>query len=133
MMRFGPFAFAILLSLPSFASASRDGSRPIVLAELQEESIPAQDLAAPSPDAAPSPAAAASPAADANPNSNSNSGEWIAVPAGKAAPAGQPMPVVNTMPPAPQAPPVSPAEIAPAIDVGSIATTLRSATHRSRR
>jgi Flp pilus assembly protein TadD len=123
MMRFGPFAFAILISLPSFATAARAGSRAIVLAELQEESIPAQDLAAPSSGAATSPAAAASPAADANPDSSTSSGEWIAVPAGKTAPAGQSMPVVNTMPPAPQAPPVSPAEIAPAIDVGSIATT----------
>ena len=50
MMRFGPFAFAIFLSmLPISATVALAESRPIVLAELQEESIPAQDLAAPSP------------------------------------------------------------------------------------
>ena len=123
-MRFSRFIFAIFLStLPVSASAALAQSRPIVLAELQEESIPAQDLAAPSPAAATSPAAVASPAADTNTDSSSDSGAWVAVPAGKAAPAGNTMPVSNPMPPAVQAPPEAPAEIAPAIDVGSIATT----------
>src|SRR5258708_24373282 len=124
MMRFSQFALTIFLStLPISAAAALAEGRPIVLAELQEESIPAQDLAAPNPAAASSPGAAASPAADTNPDTNSDSGEWIAVPAGKAAPGGHTLPVSNPMPPAVQAPPLAPAEVAPAIDVGSIATT----------
>lgn len=124
MMRLGRFVFAVILSaLPISATASRAESRPIVLAELQEESIPAQDLAAPSPGAATSPDAAASPSADTNSDTNSDSGEWIAVPSGKAAPAAHPVPVSNPAPPAAQQPPLAPADIAPAIDVGSIATT----------
>jgi hypothetical protein len=124
MMRFSRFALTIFLStLPISATVSRAESRPIVLAELQEESIPAQDLAAPSPDAATSPNAAASPAADTSPDTNSDSGEWTAVPAGKAPPAGHTIPVSNPIPPPAQQPPVTPADIAPAIDVGSIATT----------
>src|SRR5580700_4067307 len=118
MMRFSRFAFAIFLSmLPISAAAALAESRPIILAELQEESIPAQDLAAPSPGAATSPGAAASPAADTSPGTNSDSGEWTAVPAGKTAPAGHAMPVSNPMPPPAQQPAVNPAEIAPAIDV----------------
>ena len=109
--------------MPISATVSRAESRPIVLAELQEESIPAQDLAAPSPDAATSPNAAASPAADTSSDTNSDSSEWTAVPAGKAPAAGQTIPVSNPIPPPAQQPPVTPAEIAPAIDVGSIATT----------
>ena len=123
MMRFSRFALTIFLSALLISSVSRAESRPIVLAELQEESIPAQDLAAPSPDAATSPNAAASPAADTSPDTNSDSGEWTAVPAGKAPPAGHTIPVSNPIPPPAQQPPVNPAEIAPAIDVGSIATT----------
>jgi tetratricopeptide (TPR) repeat protein len=45
------------------------------------------------------------------------------VPAGKVPPAGHTIPVSNPIPPPAQQPPVAPAEIAPAIDVGSIATT----------
>jgi len=123
MMRFSRFALTIFLSTLLISSVSRAQSRPLVLAELQEESIPAQDLAAPSPDAATSPNAAASPAADTSPDTNSDSGEWTAVPAGKAPPAGHTIPVSNPMPPPAQQPPLNPAEIAPAIDVGSIATT----------
>ena len=106
MKRFVPFTFAIFLStLPISANASQH--QPILLAELQEESIPAQDLAAPSPAAA---------------NSNPNPGQWVAVPA------GQPTSTDNQAPvqPVPAAMPAaasSPAEITPAIDVGSIATT----------
>ena len=121
MMRFSPFALTIILStLPISATAALAENGPIVLAELQEESIPAQDLAAPSPAAATSPGAAASPAAETNPDTNSDSGEWVTLPAGKAAPAENTLPVSNPMPPAV---PAQPAEIAPAIDVGSIATT----------
>ena len=123
MMRFSRFALTIFLSALLISSVSRAQSRPLVLAELQEESIPAQDLAAPSPDAATSPNAAASPAADTSPDTNSDSGEWTAVPAGKAPPAGHTIPVSNPIPPPAQQPPLNPAEIAPAIDVGSIATT----------
>jgi hypothetical protein len=141
MKRFGPFAFAVFLSiLPISASASAGMNRasiavatgrgssmgergPIVLAELQEQSIPAQDLAAPSPGTAPSPGVSASPAAatNANPESNPESGQWIAVPAGKAPPAEVEAPAANPVPPAAQAAPPVPADIAPAIDVGSIA------------
>ena len=118
MKRFGEFSLAIfLLMLPISAGASLAASRPIVLAELQEESIPAQDLAAPSP------AAGSSPTAASSPDANSDSGAWVAVPAGKAAPDEHQVPVSNPMPPAAQSPPVNPADIAPAIDVGSIATT----------
>jgi Tetratricopeptide repeat len=121
MMRFSPFALTIILStLPISATAALAENGPIVLAELQEESIPAQDLASPSPAAATSPGAAASPAAETNPDTNSDSGEWVTLPAGKAAPAENTLPVSNPMPPAV---PAQPAEIAPAIDVGSIATT----------
>jgi len=121
MMRLGPFAFAIFLSmLPASAAASQ----PTLVAVLEEQSIPAQDLAAPSPGApsspaeSPSPGAAPSPAADTNPSS----GEWVAVPAGQATPAESQSPTANSSPAAPS-PASSPADIAPAIDVGSIATT----------
>jgi hypothetical protein len=120
MMRFGPFAFAIfLLTLPSAASVSLASSSPIVLAKLQEESIPAQDLAAPA-----SPAAAPSPGDNdnTNPDTNSDSEDWETMPAGQAAPADREAPVADSTPAAPAAA-SSPAEIAPAIDVGSIATT----------
>ena len=130
MVRFGKFGFAIFLSMPLIsAGVSLAAGRPLVLAELHEQSISAQDLAAPSPGAATSPGAAASPAAApapaavANPDTNSDSGEWVSVPAGKSAPDDHQVPVSNPMPPAPQSPPVNPADIAPAIDVGSIATT----------
>jgi len=121
MMRLGPFAFAIFLSmLPASAAASQ----PTLVAVLEEQSIPAQDLAAPSPGVpsspaeSPSPGAAPSPAADTNPSS----GEWVAVPAGQATPAESQSPTANSSPAAPS-PASSPADIAPAIDVGSIATT----------
>ena len=124
MMRLGQFAVAIfLLMLPVCAGVSIAASQPIVLAELQEESIPAQDLAAPSPAAGSSPAAASSPVADTNPDTNSDSGEWVAAPAGEPAPNAHQVPVSNPMPPAAQSEPANPADIAPAIDVGSIATT----------
>jgi len=119
MMRLGPFAFATFLSmLPISAIASQAmGNHPMLLAELEEESIPAQDLA-PSPAAAQSPGGAPSPAADTNPDS----GEWIAVPAASPTTAESQAPAANSSPAAPS-PASSPAEIAPAIDVGSIATT----------
>ncbi|HKM99080.1 MAG TPA: tetratricopeptide repeat protein [Candidatus Binataceae bacterium] len=110
-------AFAIFLSmLPISATASQ--RQPTLLAELEEESIPAQDLPASSPAESPSPNAAPSPAADTNPNS----GEWIAAPAGEPTTAEGQAPIPN---PSPSSQPsaAAPAEIAPAIDVGSIATT----------
>ena len=91
-----------------------------MLAELHEESIPAQDLAAPSPAAATSPGAATAPAADTDEDTNPDSGEWTAVPAGRRRPPIVQVPVSNPMPPAAQPPP---ADIAPALDAGSIATT----------
>ena len=122
-MRFGEFSLAIFLStLPISAGAAFAESRPIVLAELHEESIPAQDLAAPSPAAA-SPGATTAPDADTNDDTNSDSGEWTAVPPGKALPADRQVPVSNPMPPAALPSPASPADIAPALDAGSIATT----------
>ena len=124
MVRFGKFGFAIFLSIPLIsAGVSLAASRPIVLAELHEQSIPAQDLAAPSPAAATSPGAATAPDADTNDDTNSDSDEWTAVPPGKAAPAERQVPVSSEMPPAAQPSPVNPADIAPAIDAGSIATT----------
>jgi hypothetical protein len=120
-MRLGPFALAILLlMLPISAGASRADS-PIVVAELQEESIPAQDLAAPSPGAAMSPAAAPSQADDTGPDTNSNPEDWQALPPGQAPPAEREEPAADSTPAAPA--PATPAEITPAIDVGSIATT----------
>ena len=103
--------------LPISATASID-SDPILVAKLEEESIPAQDLAAPSPAAAQSPGAAASPAADTNPNP----GGWIAVPAASPTTAESQAPISNPSP-ASQPSAAEPAEIAPAIDVGAIATT----------
>ncbi|MGB9381731.1 tetratricopeptide repeat protein [Candidatus Binatus sp.] len=130
MMRLGQFSFVIFLSmLPMFATASRAASGPIVLAELQEESIPAQDLAAPGPAAAPAAAAQANP----------DEGTWERVtpkpaPAEKSSPASEAAPGAQQAPgsPAPTATPAAahgqpaeaePPDVAPAIDVGSIATT----------
>jgi Tfp pilus assembly protein PilF len=132
-MRCGPFALATLLSLlSSSAFASQSVNRtdvnvvrenPIQLAELREESIGQQDLASPEPAA--SPGAAASPAAATNtPGSNSNSDDWKQVPAGSAASDDDDVPASNAAAvPAAVASPAAPAEIAPAIDAGSIATT----------
>jgi Flp pilus assembly protein TadD len=117
MMRLGPFAFAVFLSmLPIPAIASQ--RQPTLVARLKEESIPAQDLAAPSPAAAPSTGAAPSPGAGTNPDS----GEWIAAPAGEPTTAESQAPIANPSPAA-QPPAAAPTDIAPAIDVGSIATT----------
>jgi len=123
MMRIGPFAFTIFLSmLPIAAATSRAQSDPVVLAELQEQSIPAQDLAVPSPGAATSPGAVASPAADTSPDTSSNPEDWKSVPAGQAQPADREEPAADSAPAAPAAV-ATPAEITPAIDAGSIATT----------
>ncbi|HEY9157869.1 MAG TPA: tetratricopeptide repeat protein [Candidatus Binatus sp.] len=109
-------------------SASASPRQPMVVAELEEESIPAQDLAA-----QPGPAAPSSTSAEANPNPDTNpdSGDWEQVPAGKPTPAEQPGPGQQQRPPAKPtptpAPPLpaeaEPPDVAPAIDVGSIATT----------
>ncbi len=104
--------------LPISATASRAECRPIILAELQEESIPAQDLASPSPAAATSPGAVSSPADD----TNSDSEKWESVPPGQTPPAQREEPAANAPAVAPAAA-STPAEIAPAIDAGSIATT----------
>jgi predicted negative regulator of RcsB-dependent stress response len=124
MMRFGEFSLAIILAtLPICTGAALAQGGPIVLATLHEESIPAQDLAAPSPAAATSPGAATAPADDTNEDTNSDSGEWTAVPPGKAAPADRQVPVSVPLAPNAQPAPVNPADIAPALDAGSIATT----------
>jgi len=139
MMRLGSFALATLLSLlPIRALASQDVTRAgapavrdsaIELAELKEESIPAQDLASPaaqtSPGAAASPGSVASPPAQTNETlgTNQDSGEWKQVSPGKPAPDENEIPVSNPMPAGAPAQPVNPADVAPAIDVGSIATT----------
>jgi Tfp pilus assembly protein PilF len=113
MMRLGVLALAIFLSMPA-ALAS---------AELHEESIPAQDLAAPaSPAAQESPAAAPSPAGDAIPDTDSDEEDWETVHPGKSPPAEREAPMAASTAVAPVAP-SAPAEVAPAIDVGSIATT----------
>lgn len=127
MKRLGPSAFAIVLwMLPISAIASQ--RQPTLVAVLEEESIPAQDLAAPSPAVPPSPAAAPSTAAQPNPNSEANpaSGDWIPVPAAPPTPAESNAPIPNPSAAAPMAdssPASAPADVAPAIDVGSIATT----------
>src|SRR5208337_2894074 len=122
MMRLRPFALAIFLSMLPIPATASDGSNrdPILLAKLQEESIPAQDLAAPASSA--SPAASPSPADDTNPDTNSGPEDWQAVPAGQSPPAEREEPAANPTPAAPAAA-STPEEIAPAIDVGSIATT----------
>lgn len=111
MRRLLPFALAIFLAaLPVSARA-----------ELHEESVPAEDLAAP--------AATQSPGTDTdtNPDSNSNSEDWEpAHPASRPhteteAPEQREAPGASSTRTAPT-PVASPAEIAPAIDVGSIAT-----------
>jgi hypothetical protein len=114
-------------------SAIASPRQPTVVAVLEEESIPAQDLAAPSAAASPSPAAAPSSAAEENPNPGTvpASGDWIAVPAAPPTAAESEASVPNPSPAAPiansspaAAPSASePVDVAPAIDVGSIATT----------
>jgi len=101
-----------------------------VRAELQEESIPAQDLAAPA-----SPATAPSTGAQAITDENSDQGDWEKVtpkpaPAAKSTPAGQAAPGEQQRPgptptPLPHGQPAEaePPDVTPAIDVGSIATT----------
>src|SRR5271169_4229549 len=85
-MRLRPFALAIFLStLPIAATATAGSNRdPIVLAKLQEESIPAQDLAAPANPA--SPAASPAPGGNTSPDTNSSPEDWQHAPAGQAAP-----------------------------------------------
>jgi hypothetical protein len=154
MMRPGLFVFAILLSLLPITAAAADGigPHPMVLAELQEESIPAQDLAAPaspaaaapSPAAGASPAAAASPAVEENPDSDSDDSEqedWQRLPAGKPSAPAQTAPAQREQPAANENAPdtddeaepnpaqnqqpaaVASPDLAPALDAGSIATT----------
>jgi Tetratricopeptide repeat len=109
----------------------------MIVAELQEESIPAQDLAAPAnPAAAPSADAQANP--DENSNENNNDEDWQRVtpkpaPGGNSTPGSQTEPVqqqkqhaaptATVPPPHGQPAEAAPPDITPAIDVGSIATT----------
>jgi hypothetical protein len=139
MMRVPAIAVAILLSMLPAAAAANNCARassiarrdlslaeqhPTVLAELREESIPAQDLptAAASPGASPSPGAAASPAINTNTNRGTTpeSGDWVSVPAGQQPPGEHQPPAANPEP-ATAAQTANPADVAPAIDAGSIA------------
>ena len=110
-------ALAIVPMLLIAAVADAAGSSPIVVA-FEEESIPAADLAAPSPAASPS-------AADSNPDSDT----WEKVPTPPPVPAAQASPggfkaVSVAPPPSPVVPQAAaPAEIPPAMDIGSLATT----------
>ena len=126
MKRLCPFTFAIILSmLPISASASQ--RQPMVVAGLEEESIPAQDLAA-----QPGPAAASSTSAsaEANPESRHKSRfrrldrracrEADDPPSRPEPPSTQ---IHRQLLRQPLAPQQAPPDIAPAIDVGSIATT----------
>ena len=117
-MRFAEFSVAIFLLSLSLAASPL-----LALAELHEESIPAQDLSAPSPAAATSPGAATAPAADTDEDTNPDSGEWTSVPPGKGVAPDRQVPASNPMQPAALPSPANPADIAPALDAGSIATT----------
>ncbi len=103
------------------SDSSLSGRHPTLVVALEEESIPAQDLAAPSPGASPSPAADTSPNPSGT-NSSSGGQDWVPVAGGSPTSAEQ-APAPTPTPPASQPPAQAPAEIAPAIDVGSIATT----------
>lgn len=111
------FALAIILLSMTAGRAAAASSNPLVVA-FEEESIPAAELASPSPGASPSPAD----------ESNPGSGEWEKVPASQSAPAAQASGGITAVSVAPAAspatpPPSAPAEVAPAMDVGSIAPT----------
>jgi hypothetical protein len=107
-------ALALVSTLLIAATVDAAGPTPIVVA-FEEESIPAADLAAPSPAASPSPAA------------YSNSDAWEKVPTPPSAPAAQASPggfkAVSVAPPSSPAVPqaAAPAEIPPAMDIGSVA------------
>jgi Tetratricopeptide repeat len=121
-MRLRSFALAIFfLTLPIPSAASNRDT--MILAKLQEESIPAQDLAAPANPA--SPAASPAPGDNANPDTNSSPEDWQHAPAGQAAPNdSDDEPDADATPAAPAPAAAStPAEVAPAIDAGSISTT----------
>jgi len=99
---------------------------PAVVNAFQEESIPAADLAQPSPAAsssASSPPTSLAPAAEANPDS----GSWERVPTPPAAPAAQASPAgfqaVSAPAAAVPAVPAQPVEIPPAMDVGAVMPT----------
>jgi hypothetical protein len=109
-------ALALVSILLTAAAVDAADPSPIVVA-FEEESIPAADLAAPSPAASPSPGA------------DSNSAAWEKVPTPPSAPAAQASPdgikPVSVAPPSsPVVPPAAaPAEIPPAMDIGSFAPT----------
>src|ERR1700730_14121646 len=99
---------------------------PAVVNAFQEESIPAADLAQPNASASPaasSPPTSVTPAVQSNPDSNS----WQQVPNAPSAPGAQPSPAgfqaVSAPLAAVPAVPPQPAEIPPAMDVGSVMPT----------
>ena len=107
---------ALVSTLLIAAAVDASDPSPLVLA-FEEESIPAADLAAPSPAASPSPAA------------DSNSDAWEKVPTPPSAPAAQASPGgIKAVSVAPVSSPVvpqaaAPADIPPAMDIGSVAPT----------
>jgi hypothetical protein len=109
-------ALILVPTLLIAAAVDAASTSPIVVA-FEEESIPAADLAAPSPAASPSPAA------------ESNSDTWEKVPTPPSAPAAQASPGgIKAVSIAPSASPVvppaaAPAEIPPAMDIGTFAPT----------
>ncbi|HSU91715.1 MAG TPA: hypothetical protein VLI44_09690, partial [Sporolactobacillaceae bacterium] len=95
---------------------------PVVVNAFQEESIPAADLAQPSPAASPS--ASSPPTSLAPADSNPDSSSWQQVPnapAAQASPAG--FQAVSAPAAAVPAVPPQPAEIPPAMDVGALTPT----------
>ncbi len=116
--RAGSFALAIALMLLTAAAVNAASPSPLVVA-FEEESIPAADLAPPGP------AASSSPAAESNPDSAT----WERVPVSPSAPAAQGSPAgfkavsvpAASSPAMPQA--SAPAEIPPAMDIGSLTPT----------
>ena len=118
-------ALAIMLMSLTPAVVDAASGDPMILA-FQEESIPAADLAQPSAAASPSassPPTSITPAVQSNPDSNS----WQQVPNAPSAPGAQPSPAgfqaVSAPLAAVSAVPAQPAEIPPAMDVGSVMPT----------
>src|SRR5271156_159260 len=98
-------ALALVVMLLNAAIVDAAGANPLVVA-FEEESIPAADLASPSPAASPNPAASPSPADD---DSNPDSDTWEKVPTSPSAPAAQVSPgEFKAVSAAPAAPPAVP-------------------------
>src|SRR6266849_4330303 len=122
-------ALAIVLMSLTPAAVNAASRAPIVIA-FQEESIPAADLAQPSPAASSSaPSSASSPPTSLAPaaDSNADPGSWERVPTAPSAPAAQASPAgfqaVSAPAAAVPAVPPQPAEIPPAMDVGALIPT----------